>query len=189
MTRVVTHLGTNDPRTVPTLHNHLLRGCARKNRPKTFGSNTGTPISWKFKKKRKRKLKYLTYLASCVSLLIECDFWVNRVILSDFRIFRCLPVRKNRRLHTTETTVNLTKPNNHPNSALLSVGIIAGVRHDDDCPIRGQLVNSGLVVKLAVPPFVAERLCWIRNIGLRWQKCMISEDKNVTFRRFCEKDA
>ena len=42
------------------------------------------------------------------------------MILSDFRIFRCLPVRKNRRLHTTETTVNLTKPNNHPNSALLT---------------------------------------------------------------------
>ena len=45
-----------------------------------------------------------------MSLSIECDFWVDRVILSDFRIFRCLPVRKNRRLHTAETTVNLTKP-------------------------------------------------------------------------------
>ena len=55
-----------------------------------------------------------------VSLLIECDFWVNRVILSDFLIFRCLPVRKNRSLHTAETTVNLTKPNNHPNSALIT---------------------------------------------------------------------
>ena len=43
----------------------------------------------------------MTYLASCVSLLIECDFWVDQVILSNFRIFQCLPVRKNRRLHTT----------------------------------------------------------------------------------------
>ena len=46
-------------------------------------------------------------------LLVCCDFWVNWVILSNFRIFRCLPVRKNTRLHATETTVNLTKPN-HP---------------------------------------------------------------------------
>ena len=62
----------------------------------------------------------MTHLASCVSLLIECDFCVNRVILSDFRIFPCLPVRKNRRLHTTKTTVNVTKPNNHPITALLT---------------------------------------------------------------------
>ena len=33
-------------------------------------------------------------------------------------IFRCLPVRRNRRLHSTGLTINLTKPNNHPNSAL-----------------------------------------------------------------------
>ena len=42
-----------------------------------------------------------------------------RVILSDFCDLRCLPVRKNRRLHTTETTVILMKPKNHPNSVLL----------------------------------------------------------------------
>ena len=41
------------------------------------------------------------------------------------------------------------------------VGTIAAVHHDDDCPIRGQLVNSGLVAKLAVSAFVSERLCWI----------------------------
>ena len=33
----------------------------------------------------------MSYLAFCVSLLIECGFWVNRLILSDFR---CHPVRK-----------------------------------------------------------------------------------------------
>ena len=27
-------------------------------------------------------------------LIFACDFWVNCVILSDFRIFRCLPIRK-----------------------------------------------------------------------------------------------
>ena len=37
------------------------------------------------------------------------------MILSDFLNLR---VRRSRRLHTTETTVNLAKPNNHPNSAL-----------------------------------------------------------------------
>ena len=57
---------------------------------------------------------------SCfLCVFIECDFWVDQVILSDFQIFRCLPIRKNRTLHITETTVNLTKPSNHPNSALL----------------------------------------------------------------------
>ena len=40
------------------------------------------------------------------------------MILSNFSIFRCLPVRRNRRLHSTGLTINLTKPNNHPNSAL-----------------------------------------------------------------------
>ena len=40
------------------------------------------------------------------------------MILSNFSIFQCLPVRRNRRLHSTGLTINLTKLNNHPNSAL-----------------------------------------------------------------------
>ena len=51
-----------------------------------IGILTGTPVSWKFKNKRKIK-EILDLSCPCVSLLIECDFWVNRVI---FRIFRCL---------------------------------------------------------------------------------------------------
>ena len=40
--------------------------------------------------------------------------------MSDFCDLRCLPVRKNRRLHTTESSVILTKPKNHSNSVLLT---------------------------------------------------------------------
>ena len=50
-------------------------------------------LSWKFKKKRKRK--EILDLSCFLCVFIECDFWVNQVILSDFRIFRCLPVGKN----------------------------------------------------------------------------------------------
>ena len=55
-----------------------------------------------------------------MSLFIGGSFWAMRVILSDFCDLRCLPVRKNRRLHTTESSVILTKPKNHPNSVLLT---------------------------------------------------------------------
>ena len=40
--------------------------------------------------------------------------------MSDFCDLQCLPVRKNKRLHTTESTVILMKPKNHPNSVLLT---------------------------------------------------------------------
>ena len=59
-------------------------------------------------------------------LLLVClinplsDFWVCPGDSERFLVLWCLPVRKFRRLHTTETTVNLTKPSNHPNSAPLT---------------------------------------------------------------------
>ena len=55
----------------------------------------------------------------CLYSLSVISGWI-RVILSKFLVRWCLPVGKIRRLHTTETTVNLTKPNNHPNSALFT---------------------------------------------------------------------
>ena len=68
-------------------------------------------------------LKYLIHLAPC-TLFIECDFWVDPGDFKRFFVLWCLPVRKIRRLHTTEATVNLTEPNNHPNSALLSLSLL-----------------------------------------------------------------
>ena len=62
------------------------------------------------------------------------------------------------------------------------VGAIAVVRHDDDCPIRGQACEIRLGGKVAVGGIAEERLCRIWKVGLWWQKCVISEGKNVTFR-------
>ena len=48
-----------------------------------------------------------------------CDFWVDPGDFERFFDFLCLPVKRNRRLHTTETAVDLKKPNNPPNPALI----------------------------------------------------------------------
>ena len=55
-----------------------------------------------------------------MSLFIGGSFWAPRAILSDYCDLRCLPVRRNRRLHTSESTLILTKPKHHPNSVLLT---------------------------------------------------------------------
>ena len=90
---------------------------------------TGSPISWKFKNKNKRNTRFILLLVCLYSLGVvsgRCKwFWV---ILSDFCDLRCLPVRKNIRLHTAESSVILTKPKNHPNSVLLT-SILCKKRH------------------------------------------------------------
>ena len=66
----------------------------------TTGLVTGTPINnWKFKNKRNS-----CFILLLVSLFIVCGCWVDPGDFERFFDFECLPVRRNRRLHTTETT-------------------------------------------------------------------------------------